>query len=207
MKFSPADAATLERIQAWRRDVRHFKSDAVPEDVLDRLRTSMDYAPSVGNARPWRVLRVEDKGMRAAVRAEFERCNKEAAGSYTPERQDAYAALKLAGLDAAPVQLAVFTAVDPDEGHRLGRHTMPETLRQSVAMAIHALWLAARVENLGLGMVSILDPRRMEALFEAGEGWEFSAYLCMGWPEFVDDTPLLHRTGWQENTRTQWEVR
>lgn len=207
MRFSPADAATLARIQMWRRDVRHFKPDPVPEDVLERLRATMDWAPSVGNARPWRVLRVEDKGLRAAVRAEFERCNREAALSTAPERQDAYRALKLAGLDVAPIQLAIFTAIDPEEGHGLGRRTMPETLRQSTAMALHALWLAARAENLGLGVVSILDPRQMEALLADDAGWEFSAYLCIGWPEFDDDTPLLHRAGWQENTRTRWEVR
>lgn len=207
MKFSADDASTLQRIQMWRRDVRHFKTDPVAEAVLERLRQAMDCAPSVGNARPWRVIRVEDKALRRAVRDEFERCNREAAGSYEKERQDKYQALKLAGLDRAPVQLAVFSEIDPEDGHRLGRRTMPETLRQSVAMAIHALWLAARAENLGLGMVSIFDPRRMEDLFALGSGWEFSAYLCIGWPEFNDDTPLLHRAGWQENTATDWEVR
>lgn len=207
MKFSPEDAATLARIQTWRRDVRHFKPDPVDEDVLERLRAAMECAPSVGNARPWRVVRVEKITLRKAVRAEFERCNTEAAETYVADRKDAYAILKLAGLEAAPVQLAVFTVQDPEAGHRLGRLTMPETLRQSTAMAIHALWLAARVENLGLGVVSILDPRRMEALFDVGKGWEFSAYLCIGWPEFTSDTPLLHRAGWQENARTQWETR
>lgn len=207
MKFSADDALTLQHIQMWRRDVRHFKTDCVPEAVLERLRQAMDFAPSVGNARPWRVIRVKDKALRLAVREEFARCNKEAAESYDKERQDSYAALKLAGLDRAPVQLAVFTEIDPEDGHRLGRRTMPETLRQSVAMAIHGLWLAARAENLGLGMVSIFDPRRMEELFALGPGWEFSAYLCIGWPEFSDDTPLLHRAGWQENSSTDWEER
>ncbi|MEQ1653907.1 MAG: 5,6-dimethylbenzimidazole synthase [Hyphomicrobium sp.] len=207
MKFLPEDAETLARIQQWRRDVRHFRTDSVPQAVLDRLQTAMDYAPSVGNSRPWHVLRVESATLRSGVRAEFERCNGDAAKAYAGEQRDAYCALKLAGLDAAPVQLAVFTAIDPSEGHGLGRRTMPETLRQSTAMAVHGLWLAARAENLGVGMVSILDPRRMEFLFGMDAQWEFSAYLCVGWPAFVDDTPLLHRDGWQENTATRWDVR
>ena len=206
MKFSASDAETLKLIQMWRRDVRHFKTDAVPEDILERLRAAMDTAPSVGNARPWRVIRVENPTLRRDIRSAFESCNEQAAGSYEPERQDAYRSLKLAGLDAAPVQLAIFTAIDPDAGHRLGRRTMPATLHQSVAMAIHALWLTARVENLGLGMVSILDPARMQTLLNVGPAWEFAAYLCIGWPEFTDDTPLLHRKGWQENRSTVWEV-
>lgn len=207
MEFSPAEAAILAVIQKWRRDVRHFKTDPVPEAVLERLRAAMDSAPSVGNARPWRVIRVEDPRLRAAVRSDFERCNAMAADSYQGDRQAAYLHLKLAGLDAAPVQLAVFTRVDPTAGHKLGRQTLPNTLRQSVAMAIHAMWLTARADNLGLGMVSILDPRRMENLFEVGPACEFTAYLCIGWPQFDDDLPLLHREAWQENLPTTWEVR
>jgi 5,6-dimethylbenzimidazole synthase len=207
MRFTAKDADILAQIQLWRRDVRHFRTDPIPEFQIERLERSMDCAPSVGNARPWRILRVESPELRAAVRAEFERCNSLAADTYPEDRQRAYRALKLAGLDRAPLQLAVFSAIDPQTGHTLGRRTMPETLHQSTAMAIHALWLTARAENLGLGMVSILDPSRMEEIFSIGRGWVFSAYLCLGVPEFDDDQPLLHRTGWQESAPTKWERR
>ncbi|WP_267434501.1 5,6-dimethylbenzimidazole synthase [Sphingomonas sp. GM_Shp_1] len=207
MRFDADQAATLETILRWRRDVRHFRNDPVDEGVLARLAEAMALAPSVGNARPWRVIRVEDPALRAAIRADFERCDAEAAAAYGGEQAAAYRALKLAGLDAAPVQLAVFTHIDPAEGHGLGRRTMPDTLRQSTAMAIHTLWLAARAANLGLGMVSILDPAAMERLFAVPEDWMFSAYLCLGHAEWEDDTPLLHRAGWQENAPTRWAVR
>ena len=205
--FGTEEAEVLSRLLNWRRDVRHFRRDPVPEEVLRHLRAAMDSAPSVGNARPWRVFRVEDARLRSAVRVEFARCNGAAAALYSGEQAQTYAKLKLAGLEAAPVQFAVFTVTDPAAGHGLGRQTMPETLRQSTAMAIHTLWLAARAENLGLGMVSIVEPRRMEALFEVPKGWEFAAYLCLGWPAFSDDTPLLHRNGWQQNLTTDWEIR
>jgi 5,6-dimethylbenzimidazole synthase len=207
MEFSATDTATLLRILRWRRDVRHFHPDPVDETTLDRLRATMDCAPSVGNARPWRVIRVDDPALRAAVRDNFRRANAEAAQIYSGAKQAEYLALKLAGLEAAPVQLAVFTEMDPEAGHGLGRQTLPETLRQSTAMAIHTLWLAARVENLGLGMVSILRPRDIEALLQVPKGWEFAAWLCIGHPAFMDDTPLLHRTGWQENSSTDWSRR
>ncbi|HIV77874.1 MAG TPA: 5,6-dimethylbenzimidazole synthase [Candidatus Sphingomonas excrementigallinarum] len=207
MHFDEDDAATLETILRWRRDVRHFRTDPVDEAILARLAEVMALAPSVGNARPWRVLRVEDPALRAAVRADFERCDRAAAAGYDDTQAAAYRALKLAGLDAAPVQLAVFTHIDPVAGHGLGRRTMPETLRQSTAMAIHTLWLAARAANLGLGMVSILDPVAMERLFAVPDDWAFTAYLCLGHAEWDDDTPLLHRAGWQENAPTRWEMR
>lgn len=207
MRFDKIQAATLESILRWRRDVRHFRRDPVDEALLARLAEVMALAPSVGNARPWRVIRAEDPGLRAAVRADFQRCDQAAAAGYAGEQAAAYRALKLAGLDAAPVQLAVFTHIDPAAGHGLGRRTMPETLRQSTAMAIHTLWLAARAANLGMGMVSILDPGAMERLFAVPEDWAFTAYLCLGHAEWDDDTPLLHRAGWQENASTCWEVR
>lgn len=167
----------------------------------------MRLAPSVGNARPTRVIRVEDPALRAAVRDSFSKCNEAAATEYDGVRQADYRRLKLAGLDIAPVQLAVFCVANPAEGHGLGRATMAETLMQSTAMAIHTLWLAARVENIGLGMVSILDPQEIERIFGVPTGWRFAAYLCLGHPAFEDDTPLLHRAGWQENAHTPWETR
>jgi 5,6-dimethylbenzimidazole synthase len=207
MQFTPDEAQTLLSILQWRRDVRHFRRDPVDEATLDRLRATMDRAPSVGNARPWRVIRVQSPELRAEVRANFQRCNDQAAKLYTGDKHADYLALKLAGLDAAPVQLVVFTEMDPEAGHGLGRQTLPEALRQSTAMAIFSLWLAARAENLGLGMVSIFEPTEIEVLFSVPKGWEFAAYLCIGHPEFMDDTPLLHRAGWQENAPTEWPIR
>ncbi len=78
MRFEPAEAAVIHRLLAWRRDVRHFRPDLVDEAVLMRLREAMDRAPSVGNARPWRVVRVESHALRQAVRDEFARCQAEA---------------------------------------------------------------------------------------------------------------------------------
>lgn len=207
MEFGAEDRAALDRILRWRRDVRHFRKDPIPEPLLDALRAAMELAPSVGNSRPWRVIRVESPGLRAAIRADFLRCNAQAATRYQGRQRQEYDALKLAGLDRAPVWLAVLTEIDPAEGHHLGRATMARTLQQSTAMAIHTLWLAARARNLGLGMVSILDPARITALLQVPESWEFSALLCLGWPDFTDDTPLLHRSGWQENTAADWQRR
>ena len=58
------DAEEIERLLAlmrWRRDVRHFRPDPVAEAAIERLRTAVALAPSVGNSRPWRVVRVEVK--------------------------------------------------------------------------------------------------------------------------------------------------
>ncbi len=203
MNFSSAQAETLNEILQWRRDVRHFRSDPVPDAVIDRLLAAMDLAPSVGNSRPWRVLRVRNQELRNRVQDIFERCNQEAASGYDHATRAEYVRLKLAGLRDAPVHLAVFTETAPADGRGLGRRTMPETLQFSTVMAIHTLWLVARAENIGLGWVSILDPAAIHDLLGAPDSWIFTGYLCLGYAEFADDRPLLHRTGWQCDTPTQ----
>ncbi len=204
MKFDATHCEALRDLLTWRRDTRHFLPDEIPQDRLHKLQSAMELAPSVGNARPWRVLSVASPEKRQQVRSEFQRCNAEAETQYDGAAKAEYRRLKLAGLDIAPVQLAVFTDIAPEEGRGLGRHSMPETLEQSTAMAIFSLWLMARSLNLGVGMVSILDPRQIETIFKTPSTWRFSAYLCIGYPSFNDDMPLLHKVGWQENTDTIW---
>lgn len=207
MQFNSLDAECLARILRWRRDMRHFRPDPIPESTIERLRQSIDLAPSVGNARPWRLIEAQSPAIRAAVRENFVSANAEAITTYAGKQREDYCKLKLEGLDRAPLQIAVFTVIDPEAGHRLGRLSMPETLMQSTAMAIYTLWLTARVNNLGLGMVSIFDPGAMQRSFEVPEDWRFTAYLCIGYAEYDDDLPLLHRAGWQENEPARWEVR
>lgn len=139
MRCTPAHGAALRDILHWRRDVRHFQTDRVDEVVITRLRASMDRAPSVGNARPWRVVQVKSVERRERVIENFEACNAAAAATYDGAERHAYLALKLAGLREAPVHLAVFTDTETSEGHGLGRATMPETLHYSTVMAIHTL--------------------------------------------------------------------
>lgn len=207
MQMTQDHVRALDDLMRWRRDTRHFRTDPLPAHLLETLRAAMDQAPSVGNARPWRVIRVCDPELRAAVRAEFERCNRAAAAAYDAEQRAEYMKLKLAGLDAAPEHLAVFTDMAPQAGRGLGRQTLPQTLEQSTSMAIYALWLTARAHNLGVGMVSILDGQRLQDLFEMPQNMRFSAYLCLGYPDFTDHTPLLHRVDWQKNSATVWEDR
>lgn len=207
MELTGTHRDALDLLLTWRRDVRHFRSDPVPEPLLDRLRACMQLSPSVGNARPWRVIQVESADKRAAIINSFETCNSAAADAYAaPERQK-YLTLKLAGLREAPVHLAVFTDLCVEEGKGLGRQTMPEMLSYSTVMAIHTLWLAARAENIGVGWVSILDPQTVAQTLDTPPSWSLTGYLCLGYPEATSDTPLLHQNGWQENTAARWQVR
>jgi 5,6-dimethylbenzimidazole synthase len=199
-RFDAAFRDEFAELLAWRRDVRRFRPDAVPEATLDLLLDLTAYSPSVGNCQPTRVVRVDDEARRAAVRANFEAANREALAAYCGERAKLYATLKLAGLREAPVQLAVFSDDTTEQGHGLGACTMPETRRYSAVCAMHTFWLAARAHGLGVGWVSILDPARLAETLEVPRLWPFIGYLCVGWPREEHLTPELERAGWQART-------
>lgn len=195
--FDAAFQAQLDQLLRWRRDVRHFRRDPLPEGTLEELVERACLAPSVGNSQPWRFVAVESPERRDAIRAEFEACNAEALAAQPEQRAEAYAALKLAGLAEAPLHLAVFCDETTEAGHGLGRATMPETLRASAMGAVFALWLAARARGIGVGWVSILRAAEVAGILETPKGWSLVAYLCIGYPDAEDDTPELERRGWQ----------
>jgi len=195
--FDAEFRARLHVLLRWRRDVRQFRREALPEGTIERLIEIACLSPSVGLSEPWRFVLVRDPDRRAAIRASFETCNQEALRQQTPDRAALYARLKLAGLDDAPAQVSVFADRSTAQGNGLGRLTMPQTLDYSVAIAMHTLWLAARAEGLGLGWVSILDPARMAEILEVPGDWAFIGHLCVGYPAEEHDTPVLQREGWE----------
>lgn len=175
--------------------------------MLDRLLEIANTSPSVGLSQPWRFVTVDDPARRAAVRADFEACNAAALATQDGTRAANYARLKLAGLEQAPCHVAVFVEPDPDQGHGLGRRTMPESVEYSAVIAVHTLWLAARAHGIGLGWVSILDPARIREVLEIPETWQLVAYLCVGYPEIEAITPELEREGWEKRRSINIVVR
>jgi 5,6-dimethylbenzimidazole synthase len=195
--FQPALREALADLLTWRRDVRAFRPDPLPPGVLERLLSRACLAPSVGLSEPWRFVIVDDPARRRAIRANFEAANEAALAAQDESRQALYARLKLAGLDQAPAHVAAFADPSDAQGHGLGRATMPGALDFSVAIAIHTLWLAARLDGIGLGWVSILDPDAAAATLDVPPDWRFVGYLCIGYPQAEDDCPALQRAGWE----------
>lgn len=201
--FDPAFRARLGELLAWRRDVRRFRREPLPEGAIERLVGLACLAPSVGLSQPWRFVLVETPSRRSAIRGNFERCNTAAlaAQAQVPERARLYARLKLAGLDDAPCQLAVFADHATRQGHGLGRRTMPETIDYSTVMAAHTLWLAARAEGIGMGWISILDADAVAAVLEVPAQWRLIGYFCLGYAEEDDTVPALEGAGWERRRK------
>jgi 5,6-dimethylbenzimidazole synthase len=181
----------------WRRDVRRFRVDPVDPALIDSLLELASHAPSVGHCQPWRFVLVESAERRERVKASFARANANALENYEGEQRAQYARLKLEGLEAAPVHLAVFADEATQVGSGLGRRTMPETLHYSVVGAVQTLWLAARAEGLGMGWISILEPEIVRSVLDVPVSWTLVAYLCLGRPVEEHLDPELDRHRWQ----------
>jgi 5,6-dimethylbenzimidazole synthase len=195
--FDQAFRARLRELLIWRRDVRRFRRDPLPNGALESLIELACLAPSVGLSQPWRFVIVEDDATRAAIRQNFATCNAQALAAQSGDRAGLYAQLKLAGLDEAPCHLAVFADRATTQGHGLGRHTMPEMIDYSAVTAVHTIWLAARAQGIGMGWVSILDATAVAARLDVPAEWKFIGYFCLGYPQADDTTPELEQSGWE----------
>lgn len=187
----------------WRRDVRRFRPDPLSSGLLETIIQLASCSPSVGYSQPWRFMRVRNANLRSAIRANFLACNEAALNSYAGERAALYSQLKLAGLDQAPEHLAVFCDMETETGQGLGRQTMPEMLEYSAVIAVHTLWLAARVYCVGMGWVSILEPEEVKRILDAPSSWKLIAYLCIGYPEEEHLDPELARHNWEQYQKPQ----
>ena len=196
-RFDAPFLEMFDQLVRWRRDVRRFRTDPLPDQLLEDLLSAAMLSPSVGNAQPWRWVVVDDAERRAAIQANFAACNQEALAGYSGEKAEIYAGLKLAGLEKSPAHVAVFADLETERGSGLGRQTMPEMLAYSVVGAVQTLWLVARANGVGLGWVSILDLDQVSETLDVPDTWRLIAYLCLGYPEEEHTDPELQRAGWQ----------
>jgi 5,6-dimethylbenzimidazole synthase len=194
-RYSDTDRAAIYRVIRERRDMRHFRSDPIPEEVLQRVLQAAHQAPSVGLMQPWRFIRITDSALRCQIHAlvDAERhLTADALGS----RDAQFMRLKVEGImDCA--ELWVAALMDQRESHIFGRRTLPEMDLASVACAIQNLWLAARAEGLGMGWVSLFDPEALAALLDIPAGGKPVAILCLGQVEEFYAAPMLQLEGWR----------
>jgi 5,6-dimethylbenzimidazole synthase len=183
-----------------RRDVRRFRSEPVPDEVLARILDAAHHAGSVGFMQPWNFILIRGRETREQVRAMFDDASRAAAQSYSGARRQLYDSLKLEGILESALNLCV-TCDRSRGGQVLGRNTIFDTDVYSTCCAVQNLWLAARAEGVGVGWVSILEPERLCRLLALPEAVLPVAYLCVGYPEESEEQPLLERVGWRERLR------
>jgi nitroreductase len=205
-----SEAPCIDLYEALRttRAVRRHRPDAIPEDVLRRVLEAATWAPTGGNAQPWRVVVVRNAEKRRALRdlylplwTEYQtHYRSESAGlrgevAAKRDRLLAAADHLARHLDVSPV-IAVFL-FDPrrlaitDSG--LGRPTVVGGA--SLYPAVQNLLLACRAEGLGCVLTTLLcraEPQ-VRALLEIPPPWATGAFVPIGWPERRGHGPLSRK--------------
>lgn len=186
----------LHMVLSARRDVRRFRPEAVPDEVLMRVLSAGHAAPSVGHSQPWRfvVVRSAETRERAALLADRERLAQ--AGQLTEESARRLLDLQLEGIRDTPLAVVVCCDRRTPAAGVLGRATFPDADLWSCACAIENMWLAARADGLGMGWVTLFTPDDLAGLLGLPEGVETLGWLCLGWPDERPPAPGLERAGW-----------
>ncbi|WP_425071445.1 5,6-dimethylbenzimidazole synthase [Sagittula sp. S175] len=206
--FSTDERQALYDVIAHRRDVRNeFLPDPVPEDVLRRILGAAHAAPSVGLSQPWDFILLRDPVRRAEVKRAFDRANADAQEMFPAEQRSAYAALKLEGIEKAPLNIVVTCDRTRGGAVILGRTHQREMDLYSTVCAVQNLWLAARAEGVGVGWVSIFDPAELRPVLGLPDHVEIVAYLCVGYVSELFDRPELEARGWARAASLDAHVR
>lgn len=196
-EFSSAEREALYKCIFNRRDVRgQFLPTPIPDQVLARLLNAAHHAPSVGFMQPWDFIVVRDSGVRKRLRDSFEAANLEAAGMFEDDKQKAYRRLKLEGIVDAPIGICITCDRSRTGSVGLGRTHQADMDLYSAVCAVQNLWLAARVEQIGVGWVSIIRHDDLRAALGIPPSIQPIAYLCVGYVTHFLRKPELETAGW-----------
>jgi 5,6-dimethylbenzimidazole synthase len=195
--FDAAERAAVYRAIYTRRDVRNeFLEEDVSQDILMRILDAAHHAPSVGFMQPWNFIVIRDASVRAAVYDAFLRGAQAEVEMIDPARRAHYRNLKLEGILKAPINLCVTCDRNRHGATGLGRTQQPDTDLLSTACAVQNLWLAARVEGVGVGWVSIMREEDLRVILGVPEGVAVVAYLCVGFVDRAYRRPELEVKRW-----------
>lgn len=204
-----AEDMNLMEAMSTLRAVRRLKADPIPDDVLDRVLQAAAWAPTGGNAQPWRIVLVQDAA------------KKERLGELYAEQWAIFARGYQANVDGLPEADKAQEQRNLNAGNYLAEHFHeapaiaifcfnPKMMAitdikldrvsvvggGSVYTAVQNLLLAARAEGLGCVLTTLLcicEPEVRE-LLDIPEPWGTAAAIPLGYPVGKGHGPIRRRT-------------
>jgi nitroreductase len=172
------------------RAMRRVKADPIPIDVQARILDTAIRAPSGGNSQNWRFMLVDDQAVKDQLGPLYRQCIEVLHGTLYvdqitrannfPESEESQAFFRMQAsavhlserFESYPLMLFAFNKMDPSGG--------------SIFPAIWNAMLAARAENVGASLTSVLRMRKDEVFKILGvptdEGWANAGCVCFGYP-------------------------
>ncbi|MBV1882163.1 MAG: 5,6-dimethylbenzimidazole synthase [Pseudomonadales bacterium] len=194
--YTAEEKAAVYKAMAERRDMRHFNGNPVEPAVFGRILKAAHMAPSVGLMQPWRFIRIVNQDLRTKISRIVDKERLETAKALNDKKDD-FLKLKVEGILQCS-ELVIAALPDKREKHIFGRRTLPQMDMASLSCAIQNMWLAARVEGIGMGWVSLFDPETLASLLKMPKGSLPIAILCLGEVDAFYDKPMLVQEKWAE---------
>ena len=192
----------LDDILKSRRDTRHFTSDEVPDEVIEKALQAGHWAPSVGLTDATRYYIIKSVEVKKAIKDLFLDYNKKAeALTDNPEQKEHYKALKLEAIEEAPIGLIIAYDRSVLNQFTIGTVGSNEAVKFSSVCAAQNIWLSLTDQGYGMGWVSILNYHQFKKILDLPENVEPLGYFCIGKPATnYDNQPMLQQLHWKKKS-------
>lgn len=192
----------LDDILKSRRDTRHFTTDEVPDEVIEKALQAGHWAPSVGLTDATRYFIIKSAKVKTAVKNLFLDYNKKAEElTDNPEQKEHYKSLKLEAIEEAPIGLIIAYDRAVLNQFTIGTVGSNEAVKFSSVCAAQNIWLSLTEQGYGMGWVSILNYYQSKKILDLPENIEPLGYFCIGKPATnYDNQPMLQQLHWKQKS-------
>jgi nicotinate-nucleotide--dimethylbenzimidazole phosphoribosyltransferase len=192
----------LDDILKSRRDTRHFTTDEVPDEVIEKALQAGHWAPSVGLTDATRYFIIKSTEVKTAVKNLFLDYNKKAEElTDNPEQKEHYKSLKLEAIEEAPIGLIIAYDRSVLNQFTIGTVGSNEAVKFSSVCAAQNIWLSLTEQGYGMGWVSILNYYQFKKILDLPENIEPLGYFCIGKPATnYDNQPMLQQLHWKQKS-------
>jgi nicotinate-nucleotide--dimethylbenzimidazole phosphoribosyltransferase len=194
--------SNLDDILKSRRDTRHFTSDAVPDEVIEKALQAGHWAPSVGLTDATKYYIIKSEEVKIAIKNLFLDYNKKAEElTDNPEQKEHYKSLKLEAIEEAPIGLIIAYDRSVLNQFTIGTVGSNEAVKFSSVCAAQNIWLSLTEQGYGMGWVSILNYYQFKKILDLPENIEPLGYFCIGKPATnYGNQPMLQQLHWKQKS-------
>jgi nitroreductase len=153
---------SLLNLLKGRRSIRRYRSDPVPDEMVEQLLEAGRWAPSASNRQPWEFIVVRDETIRRQV-----------------AQQAAFYFIRWAHAAEAPL-LIVLCGDARNPAYR-------RFLHEDVGLAGGQIMLQAKALGLGTCWIGALDRKAIAGILKLPDHLEIVALLTVGFP--AEDPP------------------
>ena len=193
---------TFEEIIKSRRDTRHFTTDAVPDEVIQKALMAGHHAPSVGLTDATKYYLIKSAEIKKEIKELFLAYNEKAENQTDDELQKAqYQALKLEAIEEAPLGLVICYDRSVLNHFTIGTVGSNEAVKYSSVCSAQNIWLSLTEQGYSMGWVSIINYYQFKQLLGLPEHIEPLGYFCVGKPATdYENQPMLQQLNWKQKS-------